>query len=187
MKKITLSLFLLISSLSLSTQECSLGEKEFLELTYMTKEELISDYCASTEFGKSTQIQGVKLADAGASQSGLELIEDGTTCLNYAEKVFRVLRKDFKIKSKEDIKCPEVKQKIAKYWFSVLQDIICLEIEKLEKHQLNHLKIFYYFLKFLIILNQHTLHHHNHKNHLNNKHDHSFLLKVVNSTLSFSL
>ena len=108
MKKITLSLFLLICSLSLSAQECSLGEKEFLELTYMTKEELISDYCASTELGKSSQSIGIKMGEAGALQRGLDVVEEGTACLNYAEKVFRVLRKDFEIKSTEDIQCPEI-------------------------------------------------------------------------------
>ena len=34
----------------------------------------------------------------------------------------------------------EVKQKLARYWFCVLQDVICLEVEKLEKEHGSNIK-----------------------------------------------
>mgnify|MGYP000019866915 CR=1 FL=1 len=34
----------------------------------------------------------------------------------------------------------KIKQQLAKYWFSILQDIICLEVENLEKEYGSNIK-----------------------------------------------
>ena len=98
---------LLLISLLLATnvyaKECGIGEKEFLELTYMSEEELKIDYCRAILFEES--------ANKKAEESDLAamvFLNEGLACSTYAKKLFKVLRKEYSVELEENIKCDEI-------------------------------------------------------------------------------
>ena len=93
------SLFLF--SNSVLAANCTRGgtaiDKEMLELTYMSKEELAEEYCLATHLKKVAYEFAGKFMDAGALDLGLETNAEGEACGSYATKVLRVAKKDHQV------------------------------------------------------------------------------------------
>ena len=118
MKSILIIALILLPFSLFSAPKCNeqMGaiEKEFMELTYMTKEELISDYCLAKRLSGILYSSASEFSESGSIDRSLEVLGEGSACTDYANKVFRVLRKDHGIESTELIQCPEVKEKISR-------------------------------------------------------------------------
>jgi len=104
MKSILIIVLTLLPLSSFSASGCfgvGKNEIEMLELTYMTEKELIDEYCFAYNSMKGFEKLG-------------RYSESLIACSEYSERIFKVLRKDHRIKSVERIKCPEWEEEIEK-------------------------------------------------------------------------
>tara|TARA_B100000902_G_C27135217_1_gene825687 strand:- start:495 stop:860 length:366 start_codon:yes stop_codon:yes gene_type:complete len=76
-------------------------EKEMLELTYMSKEELAGEYCRATYLGDVLISSATKFMELGAIDRGMQVMGEGSACSSYATKVLRVAKKDHDVESFE--------------------------------------------------------------------------------------
>ena len=101
----SLAIFFLLFSGSTFAAKCneSMGgmEKEMLELTYMSKEELAGEYCRATYLGGVLMDSASKFMELGAIDRGMQVLGEGSACSSYAQKVLRVAKKDHEVDSFE--------------------------------------------------------------------------------------
>ena len=101
----SLAVFFLLFSGSTFAAECNAGlggiEKEMLELTYMSKEELAGEYCMASNLEQILTKSGTKFLELGAFDRGMEVMGEGSACGSYAKKVLKVTKKDFQVESFE--------------------------------------------------------------------------------------
>ena len=101
----SLALFSFLFSGSAFAAKCneSMGgmEKEMLELTYMSKQELAGEYCRATYLGGVLIDSASKFMELGALDRGMQVMGEGSACSSYATKVLRVAKKDHGVESFE--------------------------------------------------------------------------------------
>ena len=90
-----------------SNSSCDYLEKEFLELTYMSKTELIKDYCEARSISNLNDQYSAKFSELRDFNEAKKLSNFALACTKVSSKIFRVLRKDHGIETVIDIPCPK--------------------------------------------------------------------------------
>ena len=106
----SLTILLLLFSGPTFAADCNGREKEMLELTYMSKEELAREYCSISWLANRALDSSSEFTKLEALDLAKQSRDEGFACMDYRNKVLRVAKKDFQVESFEcEVDSPNVK------------------------------------------------------------------------------